>query len=312
MDIIFQSGEFHGQDSSFWTNVISIVAALLGAAISGLIAICVFKRGISEQLIKEANTKKEKFEELESYFFNLIGFMNITINQQVAEIARTSQDLKDFSNNNLRLNTTSALSTNEANSINNEDLYKIFVISRVGSIKEKASDFLNIKSCFRYIDQQKVSYQEFNDTMFRRLEEYRLSWNENLKDLLNLYNKFVLSSSKNSENLDSDSFLVFYKNIMVYKQREIIVNGNMNNIEIVHKEIIEPLKKYIKENNGTMDERIFFILTPLMKCDHAFIETKTMRLQKRETVLRLGRNLLGVKRLLNECIENTKKRNKVL
>jgi len=307
MDIIFQSGEFSGQDSSIWTNLISIFSALLGAVISGVIAIWIFKRGISEQLQKEANTQKERFEELESYFFNIIEFMNLTINQQVAEIANTSQALKDFSNKNPALTTTSALSTDDAESINNQDLYKIFVISRTGNIEEKANDLLNIKSCFRYIDQQKRVYKEFNNTLFMGLEEYRLNWNQNLKILLNFYNEFGLKSSRHNTNIDSDKFLLFYKEIMVDKQREIIANESLNNMESAHKYLIEPLKKYIKESK-IMDDRILAIITPVMNCDQAFIETKNLKLQKRKDVLRFGRNLLGVKRLLNECVNNNKKR----
>ncbi|MFT7299312.1 MAG: high-affinity Fe2+/Pb2+ permease [Sphingobacteriales bacterium] len=45
MDIIFQSGEFYGQDGSYWTNSIAIIGAILGALVSGLIAIWIFKRG---------------------------------------------------------------------------------------------------------------------------------------------------------------------------------------------------------------------------------------------------------------------------
>ncbi|MDN5213001.1 hypothetical protein QQ020_13120 [Fulvivirgaceae bacterium BMA12] len=189
MDIIFQSGEFYGGDSSFWTNLINVVAAMLGAVISGLIAIWIFKKGLKEQAKREQDIKTKRYKELESHFFHLISFMDSAINQQVNEIARSSQALKNFGNKKLALRIVPALNTNEVNSISNEDLYKMFVSNRIGEADDKASDFLNIKNCFRHIDEIKIYFGNFNQTLFKRLEENRLKWNQNLKALMELYNK---------------------------------------------------------------------------------------------------------------------------
>ncbi len=113
MDIIFQSGEFYGQDSSFWTNVVAIVGAVLGAVISGLIAIWIFKRGLNEEAKKEFQSRAKKDDELENYIFHVISFMNSTIDQQVKEIGRASQALKNYSNKNLGISNTSELSTED-------------------------------------------------------------------------------------------------------------------------------------------------------------------------------------------------------
>ncbi|MFT6836443.1 MAG: hypothetical protein ACJA0H_002493 [Francisellaceae bacterium] len=309
MDIIFQSGEFYGQDSSFWTNVIAITGAVLGALISGLIAIWVFKRGLKEQKKQEQASRIAKHNELENYLFHVIGFMRPTMIQQVNEIGWTSQALKDFGNRNLSINTVSALSTDEVNGIKSEDLYRIFVTNREGDTKDKAADILNLRSCFRYIDQQKESYIEFNQTLFSRLDEFRNLWNENLKHLLDLYNQFALQAKQNNINPGTDTFLDFYRNIMVDEQRELILKGLSDNLAESHLKLIQPLMTFIRESK-IMDQRILMIAPSVMACDQAFQETSQLRRQKRATVLTYGRNLLGVERLMAECIENTQKRKK--
>ena len=68
MEIIFQSGEFINETNSFWSNLINIIAALLGALISGLIAIYIFKKGLKDEVEQEQTSERVANAELEEYF----------------------------------------------------------------------------------------------------------------------------------------------------------------------------------------------------------------------------------------------------
>ena len=103
MDIIFQSGDFYNETSSALSNLISVISALFGALISGLIAIYIFKKGLKKERLKRRDEYISECNDLEKYFFHNIDSINFFIDKQIDAISKCSQNTKDWNNKNFHL-----------------------------------------------------------------------------------------------------------------------------------------------------------------------------------------------------------------
>ncbi|MBN2880891.1 hypothetical protein JXM83_02450 [Candidatus Woesearchaeota archaeon] len=309
MDIIFQSGDFYNETNSILSNLMTIISALLGAIISGLIAIYIFNKGLKNEKEKKRNENIIESNDLEQYFFHNVDSINFFIIKQIDEIAKCSQRIRDWNNKDFSLSIFPELTTKDIWEINQEKLYKIFVTEREGEIREKANDFINVRNCFYNIDNFIALQTESNKEIFQRLIVNIEIWNENLKTLLSLSNAFVINYNSNP-NKGKDDFLKLYTSLMVDKQRELILEKKNENMETVFNELIVPLKLYLKNNKQSSDIRIHMISEPIMNIQKAFYEIKNLRKERRKKVLNSGRNLIRVKMLLNESVLSTKNRNK--
>lgn len=311
MDLIFQSGDFYNQTNSIWSNLINIVSALLGALISGLIAIYIFKKGLRNEEIKKKNEYKSESNDLEMFLFHNIYSLNFFIEKQIKEISNCSKNLKDWNNCDFSLSIFPELTTKDIFKISQEKIYKIFVTDREGDLNEKVNDFINLRNSFYNIDAFIESENELNKEVFQRQFVNIELWNQSLKSLLDLSNTFVLSYNSNPVK-GKDDFLELYTNLFVNKQRELIKENKNNNMVIVFEELIKPLKNYLKENKQSNDMRLLMISNPIMNIQKAYTEISNLRYEKRKRILISGRRLLKIKRLINQSIQRTKLRNKKL
>ncbi len=310
MDIIFQSGDFYNATSSIWSNLIIIISALLGALISGFIAIWIFMKGLRIEKEKKKDEYISERIDLEEYFFNNIDSISSFIDRQVDEISKCSKRVEDWNNKDFTLSVFPELTAKDAWAINQERIFKIFVTNREGTPKEKSSDFVNVRNCFYYIDDFKTSQNELNKEVSQRLYENIKLWNDSLNKLTKLSNEFVCAyNSKPIE--ENDQFLKFYTDLMVNKQSQLIKENKSQNMSIVFNELIEPLKQYMKDNPNSMDKRILAINEPLLNLQNAYIQIISLRYERRKKALESGRRLLAVKRILQDCISSTKERKKI-
>jgi hypothetical protein len=309
MAITFQVCDFYNEPSSIWSNLFSLISALLGALISGLIAIWIFKKGLKKENEKKLNEHILESNELEQYFFHCVDSINFFIDKQVIEISKCSKRTKDWTNKNFMLFILPELTTRDIWEINQERLYEIFVTNRDGQIKSKADDFINTRNCLYNIDFFIKTQNDLNKEIYERLIYNVELWNQSLKILLNLSNSFVIEYKSDHENLN-DSFLKFFNDIIVKKQRELINKNSPENIEIDFNELIVPLKEYIK-NNTQADKRIIMITEPIMEIQKAYFEIQNLRYECRKNVIYSGRRLIKIKFLLNYSISNIKNREKL-
>lgn len=93
MDLIFQSGEFYNQESTI-TSILKFLLPLLGAVISGGIAIWIFNRGIKKRREEEEEKEKRRLGELKEYVLTLLKLLEEPIDRQIAFYLEFSNDLK--------------------------------------------------------------------------------------------------------------------------------------------------------------------------------------------------------------------------
>ena len=307
METIYQFFYSCQESNSSLDNLFGIISSLLGALISGLIAIYIFRKGIkTERLIKKEEYIAES-NDLEQYFFLNIDSVFFFINKQIEEISLCIKKIKDWNNSDFSLSIFQELNTKNMWGINQERLYKIFISNRIGDLKDKASDFINAKNSLFNIEDFLSNQMELNKKISQKVLFNIELWNQSIKELLSLSNKFVYAYNLDSQKKD-DSFLKFYTILIVKKQMQLIEENKNDNMQIYYNEIILPLINYIKDSPNSKDERIILITEPLINIQKAFTEIKTLRYQRRKEILNSGRRLLKVKFILSECILNTKNR----
>ena len=317
MNIIFQSGDFYNETSSFWsyygsiiTALCGIIAVLLGALINGRIAISIFKKGLKKEVEKKRNETISEYNLLEQYFFHNIDALKFFIDNQIDEIFKCSSKTKDWTQKHYLLKIFPELTTRDIWEINKQKLYDIFVSNRVGELKSKAYDFINLRNSLYNIDNFIETQNELNKEVFKRMFVNMELWNHGLQALLNLSNSFVIDHNLNSPT-EKDFFLKFFTDLMVTRQRELVENNVIENIKFDYKELIEPLKRYLKENHNINDRRVYLVSEQLLNIEKAYIELKSLRHEYRKNVLLAGRKLIKIKSALSLCVSNIEKRQKI-
>lgn len=310
MDLIFQSGAFYNDQNSLLSNFMTIFSALLGALISGLIAIYIFNKGLEKEKQKKRDDEIRESNELEQYFFHNIESIKFFINKQIDEISKCSQRTKNWNDKNLILSIFPELNTKYIWEIKQEKIYNIFVRNREGDLKEKAEDFINVRNCLYNIDNFIKVQSKINKEISQRLSVSIDLWNRSLKNLKSLSNSFVIEYNSNPSK-PKDDFLKLFTFLMTEKQRQLMSENKHENMKIMVDELIGPLKTFLKENKESSDNRLNQISEPIMDMQKAYYEIENLRRERRIKALNSGRNLLKIKALLNERILSTKSRSKI-
>jgi len=292
MDIIFQSGQFYGENSSFF----SVLSSFLGALITGGIAIYIFNRGNKYNELKEEKRKLQHLKEYQSLIISSCNLIYLAINEQINKISSHNNSLKDFNNKNIRMIISPALTTDDFNYLDNKTLFDLFVTYKAGDQSEKVKEYLQFKSAIRHLERNIINLTEHNQKIEKNLNSYRIQWNENMEILHNLHNQYIKEAVQSSN--DEDVFLKKFSKIIISYPKFIQQTKQNDNIEIAHSYLVESLYKFIKGYDHLSDNRLPEIIKPLQKCDIAYKETFSERYNRRRNILKYGRSLLGIKNML--------------
>jgi len=281
------------------------IVPLFSAFIGGFISLWIFKKGVEKQKQKERERRILNNYETEEYFKINIDSIIIFLDYQIDIILNLSQKMKDMKVRNLSVQILAELKLTELRELNFKTLYQIFVIDREGVNKNKSNDFINIKNCLHNIDDFVTTQQNDNIEISRSLNKESENWNDGLKNLSQLYNKFHNESSD-----QKDELLHLLHSYIVIKQHKIKASGEAQDLEVVYHELILPLIQDIIKSRNKQDIRIHVILDNLILCRKAYEMISELRYQRRRSVLLSGRNLSGIKSLLSESLDSLTKRKK--
>ena len=286
-----------------YNAIIPLISALIG----GLFALWIYREGLKKEKREQRHERIRENYETEIYFFSNLKSILFFIDKQIDEIAKISQETKKWNSKNMNLALMSELKMTELRDLNFKTLFQILVIDRDGSIKEKSSDFINLKNCLHniedFIESQQVAIPQFYQSQIENINV----WNDGLKSLTQIYNGIAINHSTNDSQL-----IKGLNECLVQKQREILNNGNSNNMKIVYDQVICPLRSHIYGIENKKDARILPILENLMICEKAFQQVKILRFNRRKSLLIAGRRLNQVKLLLKHSLENIEERKKRL
>ena len=286
MDIIFQSGQFYGENSSFF----SVLSSFLGALITGGIAILIFYKGNKYNELKDKRKRLLNLKEYQSLISSSCNLIYIAINEQIKKISDHSKTLKDFNSKVIKLSISPSLTTEDFNYLDNKILFDLFVTHKKGENRDKVTDYLQFKNAIRHLERNVSNFHIHNEKIERNLEHHRSKWNENIKILNDLHNQYILES-RNSRKAN-DEFLNRFNKIIISYPKYLNETNQNDNIAVANSILVKNLFQFLKSYNNLNDKRIAEVIIPLQQCDIAYKETASERYNRRLYILKHGRNIL--------------------
>lgn len=280
-----------------------IVIPLFSAFLGGFTSIWIYRKGIIEQRKLEKKKQSVENKEMEEYFRLNIQSINQFANFQIDEISKVSRKTKDWEARNLSLTILSELKLTEIREIDFKFLFQILVLNKKGEIKKKSEDFINIKNSLHniedFVQQQNIMNQSLNDPLNKNVE----LWNSSLKSLLKFNNKNV-----SEQTLENDRLMLLVQAKAVVRQREILRLGLGNNLDVVFNDVVKPIIDEIP-NFDISDNRIPELLEILIANKQAYESLKSIRYNRRKSLLLSGRRLLSIRKLLHDSMTSFEYRN---
>lgn len=280
-----------------------IIVPLFSAFLGGFISIWIYRQGINDQKKKEKEKEVEDNKQMEEYFRLNIQSILQFINFQIDQITMVCSKTKNWEARNLSLAILPELKLTEIREIDFKYLFQILVLNKKGEIKKKSEDFINIKNSIHNIEDFIQKQKSINEVLDDSLNKNVDLWNSSLKSLLQFNNKFV-----SAEALKNDSLMSLIQSKVVVRQREIIQMAQGNNLDVVFNEVLHPIIIEIP-NFVDFDHRIPDLLDILMSGKQAYQSMRYIRYERRKSLLFAGRNLLSVKKLLQDSMNSFEEEN---
>lgn len=280
MDLIFQSGEFYHQESTL-TSILKFLLPLLGALISGGIAIWIFNKGIKKRRKEEKEKEERRLDGLREYTLKTLNLLKEPIERQITNYRSLIEDLENPSET-INYLTTYDKEINLVRSfseISFHDLFKIFVSSDSPAKTElfqkvsshlhhlKKDDKQSFVSLFKYFDSKRESYVEY--------------YNQNILTIQQHIDNWMAIAGSNGKS--QDGFLVQLSSLYVSWSNE----DNYQERRIAVEKFLKPLQKLCR-NHGN-DQRAVLFLRHCNACLYAY------------------KNLDALKQFMVERIEGRKK-----
>ena len=297
MDINFYSGTFYGIDDSTLTNVLSIIASLLGAIISGVIAIYIFRKGIDLQRKEFILAQKDQHLEQESLLNSSCEFLIRAINEQIAKIVEHRKNLKDQNSKNIKLNIETSLTTENIKILSARELFSLIVSSKKGNHNQKVSDYINFDNSIRHIETYIDSFKNYNEEIFRNLDEKRKELNQSMETLNLLHNKVVLDAQQGHKNKISQFLKYFSDRYHSYKPYLESI-GQPENLSVLNDILIKDTLNFVNQEKPQMDSDSLEIVSILLKIKKTISEINLEKMNRRRLILNIARSMLSAKRLL--------------
>lgn len=264
MDIVFQSGDFYNQDSSFWsTFFINAFGALVGA----LTAFGVFVLTVKHDRKKENKKEEKLIVQSLHYFSSMVNSINEMVKQQSGHIKKCFEKQRE---DLLNVQLITILPANDLERFselpNHEDYYHAY-LNKFGYTTENVKEY---RSFFFLIDYLKAELHQLQDMLEKSLEydyqrklEYKGIVEKALDDTEILYNKAKQADKiAEFEKFLNLSLLNFYSGIV-----------NFSDLSEFQTKFVDPVKIGIGERFRQIDIAIK-LSGELKKATHIFTNIK--------------------------------------
>lgn len=237
MDIIFQSGEFFGDQSGLLSKIITPLIALFSATIGALLTNYFIKK-------REKVKEEQRIIDLRKYLVVTLSYLVEIIAKERDNIKKNIELLSDMdSNNDKFFETDISISINAIKSVQYNDLLKIF-ISKDQTYENKYNIFLT--SCLTLKSVKKSIHQYFS-----KLNQEHMSIGERRVQCLNQINETIglLKIKFDSEEEE------FYNEIYDFWTElcQKFTDEEKKNIPFHVKNMIMPLHEKLKGYSGHPD-----------------------------------------------------------
>lgn len=222
--------------------------------------------------------KNWKLKMLELYYNELISYLIPQVKKQIQEIEKCLKDIDNFDQNSFTLARISGSSISSLDKLNNEDLFRIFILRRLRRYKDKISDFKNLNEFTNYFKEALPHLFHSNEKAIDLYDKYRLDWNDSQNTIVDVYNNFITTNNANGIKKGNDKFV---DNLCLIFDNFFDKYGiDVQNIKLGYEEFVNPLIEFSK--NNSVDYRSYYLLSALQTAGHSFKEMMTIREDHRE------------------------------
>ncbi|MDF7818337.1 hypothetical protein P1X15_12050 [Runella sp. MFBS21] len=241
-DIIFQSGEFSGDDNSFWTD---LLVGILGAGVGAYTTIWVYLQSLKKEKLKEEIKKKEFEKDKLRYLQHLINKSLSTIEHLITGLDKFIQTIEEDN-----------ITFPELISASLHDLERI--VHRINQ-EEHYHSYLNqlknddIAVIFGIIDYFYDSYNEIRKSL-EKSQKFDFDRKQEYTKLVYEVRKMVASKLGELKK-DKNPYLDFYETLNRLLVKHINeTKQNPTNLELIQKNLIQPLLELWKDNKEMSQE----------------------------------------------------------
>ena len=269
------------------------------ALLTGLIPILIFILGYIFNKIIEKRKEKKRLNELEDYFKKLIELLNNPVNKQKNEFVKFSHYLKEKKEQFLTLNDVTNFHVDQIREINNEDLYKIFIKNKKGSLESKTGLYGKLRANIDLIDQVKKSIREDFPLFWEKYDKYQQDYKLNIDTISVLFQSMV------SDNMNSlgnqDLFLMELDNIISNWQALKNTGIKHTDMYVTKYKLIDPVRDSCRRHFA--NPRSAIVSKYVMRCVYAFHNIEETRKVFRRHFLLLAKKLQNSWFEINETLE---------
>ncbi len=291
MDIIFQSGEFFNTSSNLMNLISSAISALFGAILSGLIAIRIFKRGITEHRNEKILKEKNRLEDIKEFYFHIINSKIEPINKQIKTHGKLINLIKRKRVENFVYNFDLNLQFDDLHGIDQKDIYKIFLHNTNSTFADEAEKFLKISNSIKLIESLENSTKDTMKYLNSKYQEHQDNFAVKVDKIQKLIQRHTQTNDVDGILLEDDLFLQsIWSQIAIWHQLADVDNRDPY---ILSEYYLQPIREICAKNH--LDKRKPEILNLILDAHHFLEQLDTVKRMIREWIIRDTRSLIKAK-----------------
>lgn len=246
-------------------DYLPIIGSLVGAVVSGLIAITIFIIGNTIEKKRGKINTLQKLIEQEEY----LRVQLITVCEKASEQATSLQDylikLKIELEQDIILKAVTGFNPIEIKTVNDQDQFKLLVHNREGNTNIKVGLFKDFRNSVLYLINAKENIPSSFKELNQKTENFISKYKDSLEFIVRKFEEFGVMAEKNNVIIGDDPFLDSYENIV----KELKTIENYQDIFISYNSLLHPLLKVCKDKNKVAgDVRVPVIIREVMNAIH--------------------------------------------
>lgn len=222
--------------------------------------------------------KNNQLKMLELYFNELVNSLHQQLTKQTAELQKCIENINNYDQNSYTLTRISGYSLSNLDKINNEDLFRIYILRRKERYKDRITDFKNLNVIIGYFKEALPHLFKSNEKAIELYDRHRIDWNSSQDRIVNIYNNLVTTNNANSVKKGDDEYYDTFCNIFnTFFDK---YGNDLCNIKTGFEEFVNPLIDFARDNSG--DIRSYNLLSALQPARHSYLEMITIREDHRD------------------------------
>lgn len=299
IDIVFQTGEFYYQNTSKWWT--AVLGSILGAVISGGIAIFIFNRGAKRQKEKEIANETKRLAELKKYYCTLLHLIEEPLNQQRIAFIKFAKTLKEKKDQDYGLRMITSFNLENIKKVSHSDLYKIFVDNGKGDIENKTKKFQKLQASIDLLFSINSSYQDAFKDFLKKFEKHQLEWDLNLGIIGNIFDSMMVVAKNYKTRPNDDPFFYGFDKL-VFSWTQLEKEGiNYKDRNIAYECYVLKLKELCKKYDS--DLRIPDLIKFIMNCIYTYNDLEHLKYFYRKYFIESARKLNTARYSINSALQ---------